>query len=174
MTLMKWNNQPSFVNLFDDILDRRVELNHKRNCGCNVMANVIENEDAFNLELSVPGNEKKDISINLENNVLTISSEKEEKNESENTNYTMREFTYTSFSRSFTLPKSVNSDKIKAGYENGILNITLPKKDEELNIDWDTQINTINVTIPVLTIADTRRGMDWVKVRWEGIGCPII
>ena len=90
MTLMKWHNQPALANFFDDMFDRRFELNHKRNCGCNPLANVIENDNAFEMELSVPGYDKKDISINLENNVLTISSEKEVKEETENTNYTMR------------------------------------------------------------------------------------
>jgi HSP20 family protein len=128
---MKWHNQPTLANFFDDLFDRRYEYNHKRNCGCSPLANVVENDDAFELKLSVPGYDKKDIAINLENNVLTISSEKEIKEEKENTNYTMREFSHNSFSRSFTLPKSVNADKIKAAYENGILNLTLPKKDEE-------------------------------------------
>ena len=79
----------------------------------------------------MPGYDKKEINISLENNVLTISSEKEDKSENENLNYTMREFMHKTFSRSFTLPKSVNSDKIKASYENGILNLNLPKKEEE-------------------------------------------
>ena len=131
MTLIKWHNQPDFVNFFDDMFDRRHEYNHRRNCGCNPHANVIENEDAFLLELAVPGYDKKEINISLENNVLTISSEKEDKSENENLNYTMREFMHKTFSRSFTLPKSVNSDKIKASYENGILNLNLPKKEEE-------------------------------------------
>jgi HSP20 family protein len=128
---MKWHNQPTLANIFDDLFDRRFELNNRRDCGCKPMANVIENDNAFELELSVPGYDKKDISINLDNNVLTISSEKEFNEEDENTNYTMREFSQSSFSRSFTLPKSVNIDKINAAYKNGVLNLTLPKKEEE-------------------------------------------
>lgn len=131
MTLMKWHNQPILANFFDDMFDKRYNLEQKKNCGCNPLTNVVENEDAFQLELAVPGYDKKEISINLENNILTISSEKEEKTENENENYTMREFSHTSFSRSFTLPKSVNAEKIKADYENGVLNLTLPKRDEE-------------------------------------------
>lgn len=131
MTLMKWNNQPVFANVFDEFFDRRMDSEYRRNCGCNPSTNIVENEDAFQLELAVPGYDKKEISINLESNVLTISSEKEEKSENENTNYTMKEFNHKSFSRSFSLPKSVNSDKIKADYENGVLNLILPKKEEE-------------------------------------------
>ncbi len=131
MTLMKWHNQPGFENFFDDLFDRRLNYQHKRNCGGNPRTNVIENEDNFELQLSVAGYDKKEISINLENNILTISSEKEEKQENESTNYTMKEFSNTSFNRSFTLPKSINSDKIKANCENGVLNLTLPKKEEE-------------------------------------------
>jgi len=131
MTLMRWNNQPALANFFDDMFDKRFELTHRKNCGCNPMVNVKEDENTFEMELSVPGYDKKDISINLENNVLSISSEKEVKEEKENTNYTMREFSKSSFSRSFTLPKSVNADKIKADYNNGILNLTLPKKEED-------------------------------------------
>lgn len=130
MTLMKWHNQPTLANIFEDMFDREYQYNHKRNCGCKPLTNVTENEEAFNLELSVPGYEKKDISINLENNILTISSEQEENEDNEQRNYTMREFAQGSFSRSFTLPKSVNSEMIKAEYKNGILILTLPKKEE--------------------------------------------
>ena len=131
MTLMRLHNQPNLANLFEDLFDRDFHYSHRKNCGCKPLANVTENEDAFNLELSVPGYDKKDILINLENNILTISSELEQKEANENTNYTMREFTQASFKRSFTLPKSVNSDKIKAEYKNGLLVLTLPKKEEE-------------------------------------------
>lgn len=131
MTLIKWHNQPDFSSFLDDLFDTRYEMNQRRNCGCKPLANVIDKDDSFILELSVPGYDKKDISISLENNVLTVSSEKEEKEENENLNFTMREFAHNSFSRSFTLPKSVNPDKIKASYENGILSLILPKKEEE-------------------------------------------
>jgi len=128
---MKWNNQRGYENLFDELFDRKLNYQNKSNCGCNPLANVIENDENFELHLSVPGYGKKDISINLENNVLTIASEKEENQGNENTNFTMKEFSHTGFTRSFTLPKSVNTDMIKANYESGVLNLTLPKKEEE-------------------------------------------
>ncbi|TVZ17202.1 HSP20 family protein [Maribacter sp. MAR_2009_72] len=94
--------------------------------------NIKENEDNFELELFVPGRDKKDFTVELDDSILTISSEiKEEKNES-NENYTRREFTISSFKRSFTLPETVATDKVDATYEGGILKFNLPKKEEAL------------------------------------------
>lgn len=93
--------------------------------------NVIENHDYFRIELAAPGLEKKDFQLNLENNLLTISSEKEFKHEEEKDGkFTRREFGYSSFKRSFTLPESIDADKIDANYKEGVLHITIPKKEE--------------------------------------------
>ena len=91
--------------------------------------NIKENENNFEIELAAPGLSKKDFSINLEKKILTVSSEREVNNESENKNYMRKEFGYTSFKRSFKLPETVNTEKIKASFKNGILNIELPKMD---------------------------------------------
>lgn len=94
--------------------------------------NIKENEKDFELELAVPGRKKDDFSIEVDKDVLTISSEvKSEENESEE-NYTRREFTYSSFKRAFTLPKTIDGEKIEATYENGLLKFVLPKKKEAL------------------------------------------
>jgi HSP20 family protein len=93
-------------------------------------ANIIENNDSFNLEIAAPGMVKDDFKINLENNILTISAEVEDQKREEGKNYSRKEFYYGSFSRSFTLPKTIDLENIKADYEGGILKITLPKKDE--------------------------------------------
>jgi HSP20 family protein len=93
-------------------------------------ANIIENNDSFRLEIAVPGLNKDDFRINLENNILTISAELEDEKREEGKNYSRKEFYYGSFSRAFTLPKTIDLEKIKADYQNGILCITLPKKDE--------------------------------------------
>jgi HSP20 family protein len=93
-------------------------------------ANIIENTDSFHLEIAAPGMVKDDFKINLENNILTISVEVEDQKREEGKNYSRKEFYYGSFSRSFTLPKTINVDNIKADYDNGILRITLPKKEE--------------------------------------------
>jgi len=125
---MKWNQQPMLSDIFDD-LERRF-YSPFRNDGFIPAANIKENEKSFDIEIAVPGMKKEDFKINLENNVLTISSEKEEEKNEEKKNYTRKEFVYGSFSRSFTLPKIVETEQINAVYENGILNIQLPKKEE--------------------------------------------
>jgi HSP20 family protein len=93
--------------------------------------NVKENDDAFEIEVAAPGMSKKDFRVNLENNVLTISSErKEEKKEEEKGHFTRREFSYQSFQRSFTIPENmVEGDKISAKYNDGLLCIHLPKRE---------------------------------------------
>ncbi|MGE0020873.1 MAG: Hsp20/alpha crystallin family protein [Draconibacterium sp.] len=93
--------------------------------------NVKETNDEFVIELAAPGMEKKDFKINFKNNVITISSEKEDKKEEKKENYTRREFSYQSFQRSFTVPENaIVSDKIEASYNNGILEVKLPKREE--------------------------------------------
>ena len=92
--------------------------------------NIIEGKEDFRIEVAAPGLEKGDFKINLENNVLTISSEKEEKNEEKEERYMRREFSYTSFRRSFSLPQTVEADKIAANHNNGVLTITIPKREE--------------------------------------------
>lgn len=92
--------------------------------------NIVEGKDDFRIEVAAPGLEKNDFKINLENNVLTISSEKEDTNEQKEERYMRREFSYSSFRRSFSLPGTVEADKIAANHSNGVLNITIPKKEE--------------------------------------------
>lgn len=92
-------------------------------------ANVTESDKAFNLELAAPGLEKQDFNLSIDNQQLTVSCEKEEKSESKDKQYTRREFSYRSFSRSFMLPDTVDADKIKGSYKDGVLKIELPKKE---------------------------------------------
>ena len=92
--------------------------------------NVLENNDAFTIEVAAPGLEKKDFKIDLNNRVLTISSEREAKQIDEKEKYVRREFSYNSFQRSFGLPDSVDLDKIKANHTDGILTIEIPKREE--------------------------------------------
>ena len=91
--------------------------------------NITENEKEYKIEMAAPGLERKDFKVEVENGVLCISSEKEEESKEEKKNYTRREYSYNSFSRSFSLPDNLVPDKINAKYENGVLNITLPKKE---------------------------------------------
>jgi HSP20 family protein len=92
--------------------------------------NIVESESEYRVELAAPGLEKKDLKIDLNKNVLVISSEKEESNEEQKENYMRREFSYQSFKRSFTLPETVNAEKIKAEHDKGILKVHIPKKPE--------------------------------------------
>ena len=92
--------------------------------------NITENKDHYNLSLAVPGLKKNDFKIDVEGNILTISSEKEENKEEKDAQFTRREYSYSSFNRSFTLPDEVNKEKIDAAYEDGVLKLTLPKKEE--------------------------------------------
>jgi HSP20 family protein len=94
--------------------------------------NVSEKEDQFTVEMSIPGFKKEDVSVEVDKDLLTISSEVVAKNEETVEQFNRREFTKQSFKRSFNLPETVNQDKIDASYENGILTILLPKKDEAL------------------------------------------
>ena len=91
--------------------------------------NVIENANNFEIEVAAPGMEKKDFKVEVDKGVLTISAEKEEEEKEEGENYTRKEFSYNSFSRSFSLPENVLSEKITAEYDNGMLTLSLPKSE---------------------------------------------
>ena len=93
--------------------------------------NITETPKDFKINLSAPGMKKSDFKINLENNILTIMAEKEEEKNTEDKRFTRREYSYGSFSRSFTLPEYVKSEKIDAKYEDGILELMIPKNEEE-------------------------------------------
>ncbi len=99
--------------------------------GVNTPAvNICENADEFRIEVAAPGLEKNDFTIDIHHNILTISCQKEEKTETKDSKYTRREFNYNCFSRSFTLPSAVETDKISANHKDGILTIVVPKREE--------------------------------------------
>lgn len=111
-------------NLWNDVFE-------KPEWSTSPSVNVYENKNDFEIEVAAPGLDKKDFHIDLKDNVLTISSEKkEEKEEKDGNKVVMCEFNYTSFSRSFRVPEGVDANKIKASHKNGILKITLPKREE--------------------------------------------
>lgn len=111
-------------NLWNDVFE-------KPEWSTSPSVNVYENKNDFEIEVAAPGLDKKDFRIDLKDNVLTISSEKkEEKEEKDGNKMVMCEFNYTSFSRSFRVPEGVDANKIKASHKNGILKITLPKREE--------------------------------------------
>ena len=92
--------------------------------------NIKETETLFQIELAAPGLKKEDFKVNVHENTLTISTEKKEENTETVGKYTRKEFNFSTFKRSFTLPKTVDSEKIVATYNDGILGLELPKKEE--------------------------------------------
>lgn len=130
MSLIKKTDWPSLLNgpmlsdFFDN--DRFFDADWLRKQSVPAV-NVKETEKSFEIELAAPGLTKKDFEISVDNGMLTISSEKKEEKEEKEKNYTRKEFSYSSFSRSFTLPENVNEEDVKAYYEDGILKLHIAK-----------------------------------------------
>ena len=138
MTLVRRRKEPDFFrnvpSFFDDFWTRdmfdmpRVA---KKEGFTMPSVNIVENGDYYRVEVAAPGLKKDDFKIELDKNILTISSEFENKEEVKEENYTRKEFNYGSFQRSFTLPEDVvDTEKINAKYNEGVLNIMIPKKEE--------------------------------------------
>lgn len=134
MTLVKYNNRLNpldnlFSDLFDDSFFR--PFSGKKEFGNSIPStNIREDEKQYFIDMAIPGFEKKDLNIDLNENILTVSSEQStEKTDEE---FKMREFNYSSFKRSFRLPKEIDANKINAEYNAGVLSVRIPKlhKDE--------------------------------------------
>ena len=121
----------SFPRMWDDIFtkDFMPELFENGSFKNIPAVNIVEGNDEFTIEVAAPGLDKKDFKLALENNRLTISSEKEDKVENQNDKFVRREFRYHSFCRSFILPETVEGEKIRAKHNDGILYVTIPKKE---------------------------------------------
>ncbi|MGQ7869100.1 Hsp20/alpha crystallin family protein [Sunxiuqinia sp. sy24] len=133
MALPTFSNQ--YPDLFDRLFDRNLfdwsNQNYSTTNTTLPAVNIKEDNDGFEVEVAVPGFDKKDFKVDLNNNLLTISSEKKVEDETkEGQQFTRREFSYQSFCRTFTLPDTVKTDSIVAKYENGILRVEIPKKEE--------------------------------------------
>jgi HSP20 family protein len=140
MTLLRRREPmfPTLPSLFDDFFTRDVSdwfsTNFSQTGTTMPAVNIRENDNEYVVELAAPGMTKKDFNIELENDVLTIHSEKKEevKDKDDEGNYYRKEFSYQSFQRSFRFPQDVvNAEKINASYKEGILRLTLPKVDEK-------------------------------------------
>lgn len=136
MSLVKFSNSahPSRYNryynddVFNDLFNwSNRQVSNTRNNTPSV--NIKENEDGFALELATPGLRKEDFKVEVNNDILTISAEKQTEEESKD-KFSKREFSALSFKRSFTLPETAKGEDIKAHYENGILEVSIPKKEE--------------------------------------------
>jgi len=139
MNLVRFNNPRYSANrvlvddLFNSFFKNDYHEDYLNNCGSKPATNVFETEKEFKIEVLLPGYKKEDVDINLHNNLLTIKVEKEVKEDkSEEYKYAHREFGMVNFERQYRVPKSVDGDKISAKFDNGVLNIELPKKEEAL------------------------------------------
>ena len=128
MNLVK-RQKPVFTSLIDDLF---LNQDWSQINTTVPAANIIEADDHFNIELSAPGKKKSDFKIELDEGVLTISSETETKSTEKEGSFTRKEFGYSAFKRSFNIPDTVVADKISANYKEGILTVSLPKKEEAL------------------------------------------
>jgi HSP20 family protein len=127
-TITRKSFRPFYMsNLFDDDF---FPVFHNRTSSMPAV-NIREDDKQYNLELAVPGIEKKDLRIDINEDVLTISSESKNETEENKDGYKRKEFSYSSFCRSFYIPENVNRDKIEANYKDGILTVGLPKQEEE-------------------------------------------
>ncbi|NMM49969.1 Hsp20/alpha crystallin family protein [Marinigracilibium pacificum] len=136
MTLIRTKKDmfPALDNLFDDFFshDRGWGVGDFMRTGTESLpkVNVKEDKESYTIELAAPGKKKEDFKIELEDNILTISSDAEHEDTVNEDNYTRREFKYSSFMRKFTLPESADGEKIKASYNHGVLDIHVPKREE--------------------------------------------
>jgi HSP20 family protein len=132
-TLMKSTRVPLFRSMMEDF------WNTENLFGRNVFdgdrgdlpaVNIKETDKTFDIEVAAPGFQKQDFKVDIEKGLLTISAENKSETEESQESYTRREFSYSSFSRSFTLPESVKQEDIKAKYDNGLLRLTLQKSEQ--------------------------------------------
>lgn len=131
MNVVKRNTLP-FPSIIDEFL-KPDWLGGMQTMQATIPAvNIKESTTSFLIELAAPGKSKEDFNVEIDHNIITISSETKQETEVQEGKYTRKEFNYSSFRRVFTLPETVNTDSIHASYENGVLKIDLPKKEEAL------------------------------------------
>lgn len=135
MSLVKWKNSdvfPSITEWMDDFFDKDFFPFQSKlaKMGTIVPAvNIKETKENYTFEVAIPGVNKEDLNLSVKNGLLTISSEKKEETEDKKEDYTRMEFSFNSFSRSFSLPDNIDEDKIQASYDKGVLNLLIPKKE---------------------------------------------
>ena len=131
MRIVKYNNNNVLPSLINEFFNDDFGMNFLNRSHSVPSVNSLENNDSFEIDLAVPGMKKEDFTIELNDKVLVISSETS--NTMENDKMRLNEFNFSSFQRSFRVPDSVDQDKIKANYTNGILKIKLPKRKESIS-----------------------------------------
>jgi HSP20 family protein len=121
-------------NVFDELFNAfPVTFGNEAKGNSAAPVNITESENGYHLQFNVPGRNKEDFKINLENGLLTVSYEKKEEPETKDQKVIRNEFSFQSFKRSFNLDQKINADGIEAKYDNGILKVFLPKKEEVKN-----------------------------------------
>jgi len=144
MTLVKFNNKrnnalmPGFNDVFESIFNDT--FFNDRMVTRVPAVNISETENSYHVELAAPGLKKHDFKLNLEGNQLTISVEQSTDHEDNRKNYSKREYSYSSFARSFTLPESADDSNIDANYTNGVLRIDIAKREEAKTIRRQIEI----------------------------------
>ena len=122
----RWSLMPEIDYLFDDLVGRT----SAGWTGWNPSADLFENDDAYVLEMELPGFSREDIELTVERNVLTVSGQRSAEEETESVTYHLRERGTARFSRSFALPRSMDAEGVEARFDNGVLTVTLPKAAE--------------------------------------------
>lgn len=125
--LRNYDNLNSFPALFNEFFGEPVVAKWNKNVPS---ANIKETEDNFGIELVAPGFKKEAFKVEVHERNLTISAEEKTESEEKTETFLRKEYSFGSFTRSFRLPNSVDSDKIEAAYEDGVLHLTIPKKEE--------------------------------------------
>jgi HSP20 family protein len=132
MNLIRRTSNPLFPSLLDEFFGSDTPFSGLSSPSHVPSVNISETDTNFELALAAPGKTRKDFNVELDDHVLTVSSESKHEDESKTDQYTRREFRYDNFQRSFRLPETVDTSGIKAKYDNGILTITLPKHEEAI------------------------------------------
>lgn len=139
MNLIRFNQHPTFWNLLNDF-DKNLDYSTNRNNLSSPLVNVINQDNQYVIEVAAPGIKKEDFNIKLENNKLVISSERKEDKDEKNVNYSIKEFGFTSFSKTFFVPKDIEAEKINADYSNGVLSVSIPKKEKEAALSRNIKV----------------------------------
>ena len=145
MKLIKKNNGTShFPSFVDSVFENFFNENWPTSSGWNqnvAKVNISETEESYHVELAAPGMKRDDFKIEIEGDLLSISAETKTENTETDKKYNRKEWSYSSFKRSFTLPENVDEESIKAGYTDGILTIDIPKSEKE-----NKGVKTINIS----------------------------
>lgn len=132
-TLMRSTRMPSLRSMMEDFWNTENLFGRPAfdgDKGDLPAVNIKETEKNFDIEVAAPGYQKQDFKVDIDNGLLTISAENKSETEESKENFTRKEFSYSSFTRSFTLPENVKQEDIKAKYDNGLLRLTLQKNEQ--------------------------------------------